>query len=48
MKIIKIILCIYIISLISTKIAHAEDFDTWVLSFQSYAIKKGISKKTLD
>ena len=48
MKIIKIILCICIISLISTKIALAEDFDSWVLSFKNYAIKKGISKKTLD
>ena len=48
MKIIKIILCICIISLINTKIALAEDFDSWVLSFKNYAIKKGISKKTLD
>ena len=48
MKIIKIILCIFIISLINTKIALAEEFESWVLSFKSYAIKKGISKKTLD
>ncbi len=48
MKIIKIILCICIISLTSTKIVLAENFDSWVLSFKSYAITKGISKKTLD
>tara|TARA_B100001741_G_scaffold4854_1_gene4081 strand:- start:36 stop:1034 length:999 start_codon:yes stop_codon:yes gene_type:complete len=48
MKIIKIILCIFIISLINTKIVLAEEFESWVLSFKSYAIKKGISKKTLD
>ena len=48
MKIIKIILCICIISFINNKLVLAEDFDSWVLSFKNYAIKKGISKKTLD
>ena len=48
MKKIKIILCICIISSINVKIVFAEDFESWVLSFKSYAIKEGISKKTLD
>ena len=48
MKQIKIILCICIISLINFKIVLAEDFESWVLSFKNHAIKKGISKKTLD
>ena len=48
MKKIKIILCICIISSINVKIVFAEDFESWVLSFKNHAIKKGISKKTLD
>ncbi len=48
MKIIKIILCVYIISLINTTNVFAEDFESWIISFKSYAIKKGISKNTLD
>ncbi len=48
MKIIKIIFYLCLISLINTKIIIAEDFDSWVFSFKNYAMKKGISKKTLD
>ncbi len=48
MKIIKIIFCVYIISLINTTNVFAEDFESWIISFKSYAIKKGISKNTLD
>ena len=48
MKIIKIITCIIIISLNNFNHSSAEDFDNWIISFKNYAIKKGISKKTLD
>jgi len=48
MKIIKIVFYLCLISLINTKIILAEDFDSWVFSFKNYAMKKGISKKTLD
>ena len=48
MKIIKIIICLSIISLNSVNANTTEDFDIWLISFQDYAIKKGISKKTLD
>ena len=48
MKIIKIL--IYIIIILSNFInpANTEDFNSWVVSFKSYAMNKGISKKTLD
>ena len=48
MKIIKIIFCIILISLNNINPVFAEDFNSWVISFKDYAIKKGISKKTLD
>ena len=48
MKIIKIISCIIIISLNIFNHTHAEDFDNWLISFKDYAIKEGVSKKTLD
>ena len=48
MKIIKIIICLSIISLNSVNANTTEDFDIWLISFQDYALKKGISKKTLD
>ena len=48
MKIIKIIFYICLLTLINTKITFAEDFESWVFSFKNYAMKKGISKKTLD
>ena len=48
MKIIKIIFCIFLISLNNINPIFAEDFNTWVISFKDYAMKKGISKKTLD
>ena len=48
MKIIKIIFCIILISLSNINPIFAEDFNSWVISFKDYAMKKGISKKTLD
>ena len=48
MKIIKIIFCIILITLSNINPILAEDFNSWVISFKDYAIKKGISKKTLD
>ena len=48
MKIIKIIFCITLISLNNINPIHAEDFNSWIISFKNYAINKGISKKTLD
>ena len=48
MKIIKIIFYIILISLNSINHILAEDFNKWKISFKDYAIKKGISKKTLD
>ena len=48
MKIIKIIFCITLISLNNINSIHAEDFNSWIISFKNYAINKGISKKTLD
>ena len=48
MKIIKIIFCIILISLNNINPIFAEDFNSWVISFKDYAMKKGISKKTLD
>ena len=48
MKIIKIIFYITLISLNNINPIHAEDFNSWIISFKNYAINKGISKKTLD
>ena len=48
MKIIKIIFYIILISLNSINYIFAEDFNQWKVSFKDYAMKKGISKKTLD
>jgi len=48
MKIIKIIFCVFLIYLNNTKPIFAEDFNSWIVAFKNYAIKKGISKKTLD
>jgi len=48
MKIIKIFICIFLISLVNINNILADDFDSWIISFRNYAIKNGISKKTLD
>ena len=48
MKIIKIIFYVILITLNNINIIFAEDFNSWVISFKDYAMKKGISKKTLD
>ncbi len=48
MRTIKIIFYIILIYLISFNNIFAEDFDKWKVSFKDYAMKKGISKKTLD
>ena len=48
MKIIKIIFCIILISLNNINPIFAEDFNSWIISFKDYAMKKGISKKTLE
>jgi len=48
MKIIKIIIYVFLISLNNINSIYAEDFNSWVISFKKYAMKKGISKKTLD
>ncbi len=48
MKIIKIIIFSLLISLNCIYPILAEDFNNWVLTFKDHAIKKGISKKTLD
>ena len=48
MKIIKIIFYVILISLNNINPIFAEDFNSWKISFQEYAMKKGISKKTLD
>jgi len=48
MKIIKIIFYVILISLNNFNHIFAEDFNSWKISFQEYAMKKGISKKTLD
>ena len=48
MKIIKILFFAIIISLNIFTPSFADDFKNWVISFKEYAIKQGISKKTLD
>ena len=48
MKIIKIIFYIIIISLSIIKPSIGDDFNNWLISFKEYALKQGVSKKTLD
>ncbi len=48
MNIIKITSFVIIILLNNFNYTYAEDFESWVISFKNYAIKKGISKETLD
>jgi len=48
MKIIKILFYVILISLNNINSVLAVDFNSWVISFKDYAMKKGISKKTLD
>ncbi len=48
MKTIKIIFFVILICLNIFNYASAEDFDSWINSFKDYAIKNGISKKTLE
>jgi len=48
MKIIKILSFIFIIFFNISESSSAETFDDWIISFKKYAMKKGISKKTLD
>ena len=48
MKIIKIITCIVFITSNFSNLVIADDFNSWINSFKKYAMKKGISKKTLD
>jgi len=48
MKIIKIIFYVILISSININHIFAEDFNSWLASFKIYAMKKGVSKKTLD
>ncbi len=48
MKIIKIIFYIILITSNNISSVFAEDFNSWINSFKVYAMKKGISKKTLD
>ena len=48
MKIIKNFIYITLISIIPFNPILADDFNSWVISFKSYALNKGISKKTLD
>ena len=48
MKIIKIIFYIILITSNNISSVFAEDFNSWINSFKVYAMKKDISKKTLD
>ena len=48
MKITKTVIFIILFFLISINSLFADDFDSWVISFKEYAMKKGISKNTLD
>ncbi len=48
MKIIKIIFYIITISLSASTHTIGEDFNSWLISFKEYAIKKGVSQKTLE
>tara|TARA_B100001175_G_C19472294_1_gene622426 strand:+ start:27 stop:1025 length:999 start_codon:yes stop_codon:yes gene_type:complete len=48
MKIIKIIIYITFVSLNYINHTFAEDFNSWIISFKDYAMKKGVSKKTIE
>ena len=48
MKITKTAVYIILFYLISINSLFADDFNSWVISFKEYAMKKGISKNTLD
>tara|TARA_B100001250_G_scaffold351286_1_gene323380 strand:+ start:38 stop:1036 length:999 start_codon:yes stop_codon:yes gene_type:complete len=48
MKITRIFIYIVLIYLTTIKPINAENFDSWLISFKEYAIKEGVSKKTLD
>ena len=48
MKIIKIIFYVILISSNNINPIFAKDFNSWLDSFKIYAMKEGISKKTLD
>ena len=48
MKITKTVIYIILFFLISINSLFADDFNSWVISFKEYAMKKGISKNTLD
>tara|TARA_Y100001970_G_scaffold262311_1_gene346407 strand:- start:9185 stop:10183 length:999 start_codon:yes stop_codon:yes gene_type:complete len=48
MKTIKIIIYIVLLSFSNFNFVYADDFNSWLISFKNYALKKGVSKKTLD
>ena len=48
MKIIKILFFIYIILLHNINFSLANNFNDWVVSFNKYALKEGVSQNTLD
>ena len=48
MKIIKTVIYTILFFLISINSSFADDFNSWIISFKDYAMKKGISKNTLD
>jgi len=48
MKINKIIFYIFLLSLNNFTLSFGEDFNSWKITFKEYALKQGISKKTLD
>ena len=48
MKIINLFLILYLIFNTSTSFANDIEFENWVKNFKLYALKKGISQKTLD
>ncbi len=48
MKIIKLFLILHLLLNTSTSFANNIDFQKWIKDFKFYALKKGISQKTLD
>jgi len=48
MKIIKTVIYTILFFLISINSTFADDFNNWIITFKDYAMKKGISKNTLD
>ena len=48
MKIINLFLILYLIFNTSSSYANNIEFENWVKNFKLYALKKGISQKTLD